>query len=235
MDAYVSVDPGDGKKHPAIIWKFGGFDNSIGEDAWTPGPPDNDQSATQFREAGIIMMYPSVRGGNMNPGYVECGFGEVDDLIAAARHLKQLPFVNPDRVYLGGHSVGGTYVLLTAAAAPTEFRAVFSLGPVARTFSYPAEYLTFNGIKDAGVRSPISWLHEIESPTFVFEGASDGNARDLHEMQHKNPGVAKFFVLKNHDHFSLIQPLTRFLAHKILTDTYTRMNMSTVEVETAVF
>ena len=234
MDAYLGVDPGDGRKHPAIIWKFGGFSNSIDENAWVPGSPDNDQSASPFREAGIVMMYPSVRGGNLNPGYVECGFGEVDDLIAAARYLKQLPYVNPDRVYLGGHSVGGTFVLLTAAAAPTEFRAVFSLGPVANIANYPKEYLAFDlkNEMDEAVRAPIRWLHEIKSPTFVFEGGIDGNDWDVLKMARNNRGAAEFFVLQESDHFNLIRPLTSFLARKILNDTDGKMTITPGEVRT---
>src|SRR5262249_25378371 len=34
LAAYVSTPPKDGKKHPAIVWIFGGFDNSIGDTAW---------------------------------------------------------------------------------------------------------------------------------------------------------------------------------------------------------
>src|SRR5437870_5607782 len=49
--AYVTPSPGDGKKHPAIIWIVGGFSNSIWDIAWTPGPPQNDQSATPFGRA----------------------------------------------------------------------------------------------------------------------------------------------------------------------------------------
>jgi len=34
LTAYISPDPGDGKKRPAIIWKFGGFSNGISATAW---------------------------------------------------------------------------------------------------------------------------------------------------------------------------------------------------------
>jgi len=71
LAAYVSPSPQDGKRHPAVIWLFGGFSNSIGETAWEQGPPENDQSASAFREAGIIMLYPSLRGGNKNSGFIE--------------------------------------------------------------------------------------------------------------------------------------------------------------------
>src|SRR5262249_52764046 len=64
LAAYLSQAPKDGKKHPAIIWIFGGFSNGIGATAWEDAPPENDQSARAFRKAGIMMMYPSLRGGN---------------------------------------------------------------------------------------------------------------------------------------------------------------------------
>src|ERR1044071_674428 len=37
LAAYISPNPNDGKKHPAIIWITGGDCNSIG-DVWKPAP-----------------------------------------------------------------------------------------------------------------------------------------------------------------------------------------------------
>ena len=44
LAAYVSLDPRDGKRHPAIVWITGGDCNSIG-DVWSPPEPGNDQTA----------------------------------------------------------------------------------------------------------------------------------------------------------------------------------------------
>jgi len=82
LAAYLSPDPGDGRKHPAIIWITGGDCNSIDE-LWKNAPRENDQTAAAYRKAGIIMMFPSLRGGNDNPGQREGFFGEVDDVLAA--------------------------------------------------------------------------------------------------------------------------------------------------------
>src|SRR5579871_6590666 len=54
LAAYLSPDPKDGKKHPAIIWITGGDCNTIG-DVWTPARPSDDQTAAAFRKAGIGM------------------------------------------------------------------------------------------------------------------------------------------------------------------------------------
>src|SRR5690606_9024844 len=77
LAAYLTPDPGDGQKHPAILWITGGDCNSIGP-CWVEGPSDNDQSASAYRKAGIVMMFPSLRGGNDNPGVKEGFLGEVD-------------------------------------------------------------------------------------------------------------------------------------------------------------
>ncbi len=186
--AYVSTDLGDGKKHPAIIWLVGGFSNSISGIAWTPGPASNDQSASGFRDHGIVMMYPSLRGGNNNPGYIETFYGEVDDVLAAAKHLASLDYVDPMRIYLGGHSTGGTLALLVAAAAEDRFRAVFALGPVEDVTGYGADVLPFDleNPKEGQLRAPQRWLKDIRCPTFVFEGTKRGNIESLFALQARN-------------------------------------------------
>jgi hypothetical protein len=98
MPAYVSVPPKDGRRRPAIIWIVGGFANSISEIAWEPQPRTNDQSASAFWKHGIVTMYPSLRGGNENPGCVEGFYGEVDDVLAAADFLAKQDYVDPKRI-----------------------------------------------------------------------------------------------------------------------------------------
>src|SRR5579864_4486114 len=170
MAAYLSPDPKDGKKHPAIIWITGGDCTTIDKGCWTEGPPSNDQSASAFRKAGIAMMFPSLRGGNDNPGFHEGFLGEVDDVLAAADFLAKQAFVDPKRIYLGGHSTGGTLVLLTAECSD-KFRAVFSFGPADEVAGYGQEYIPFDtsNRRELQLRSPGLWLSSIRSPVFVFE------------------------------------------------------------------
>ena len=95
LAAYLSTKPDDGRKRPAIIWITGGDCNSIG-DIWSPAPASNDQTAAAFRQADVIMMFPSLRGGNDNPGTKEGFLGEVDDVLAAADYLAAQPSVDPN-------------------------------------------------------------------------------------------------------------------------------------------
>jgi len=219
LAAYLSPDPGDGKKHPAIIWIFGGFSNGIGATAWEEQPDKNDQSASAFRKAGVLMMYPSFRGGNDNPGYKEGFFGEVDDLLAARDYLANQEYVDPGRIYLGGHSTGGTMALL-AAASSDKFRAVFSFGPVDDVTNYGDKRLPFdvNNKKEAGLRAPGRWLHSIQCPTFVFEGRG-GNIDSLENMARASDNAkVHFYPIDGRDHFAVLAPATRLIAAKILRD-----------------
>ncbi len=222
LAAYVSHPPADGKKHPAILWIFGGFDNGIGATAWEEASPDNDQSARAFREAGIVMMYPSLRGGNDNPGYRESFYGEVDDVIAAADYLSRLEGVDPQRIYLGGHSTGGTLALLTAECTD-RFRAVFAFGPVEDVRSYGEEHLVFDprSTREGLLRSPVRWLHGIRTPTFVFEGgglSSNYPALEALAAESRNP-LVRCFEVEGLDHFSILAAFTPRVAARIVADT----------------
>lgn len=219
LAAYLTPDPGDGQKHPAIVWITGGDNNSIG-DVWSPGERSNDQSACAFRKAGIVMMFPSQRGGNDNPGQREGFLGEVDDILAATDHLAALPYVDPGQIYLGGHSTGGTMAMLVGECSD-RYRAIFSLGPVAAVDQYGGDYVYCNPNDDEEMlrRSPIYWLHCVKSPMYVFEGAGNGNwdAVQLMLKENSNPQI-HFFKVPGHDHFSVIAPLTEKLAEQILTN-----------------
>jgi acetyl esterase/lipase len=219
LPAYVSVPTKGARKQPAIIWLAGGFDNSIGDAFWQIAPPSNDQSARAFREAGIVMMFPTLRGGNTGPGFKEGFYGEVDDVLAAYEFLVQQDYVDAGRIYLGGHSTGGTLAMLVAACT-NQFRAVFSFGPVAEPCGYGSENLPFdvNDRRECQLRSPIRWLHSIMTPTFVFEGASEpGNNRELTKMARKNTNpLVEFHPVKGFNHFSALLPTTRLVAKKIL-------------------
>jgi dienelactone hydrolase len=226
MSAYVSKPDNPNQKHPAIIWIFGGFGNGIGETAWEPQPKDNDQSASAFRQQGIVMMYPALRGGNDNPGFNECFFGEVDDVLAAADYLANQDFVDPDRIYLGGHSTGGTLALLCAAASD-QFRAVFAFGPVDNISGYGEQMLRFDTANrlELKLRNPINWIHAINIPTFVIEG-SQGNASCVRTLEANNLNLkVDFQIVPGTDHFGVLGPVNELLAQKITQDTGASCNI----------
>jgi acetyl esterase/lipase len=232
LAAYLTPDPKDGKKHPAIVWITGGDCNSIDQGCWKEGPAQNDQSASAYRKSGIVMMIPSLRGGNDNPGVKEGFLGEVDDILAATEFLRKQPHVDPERIYLGGHSTGGTLALLTAECTD-RFRAVFSFGPADYIVGYAPVYNPFmlSDQREVLLRSPVLWLHSIRVPVFVFEGAK-GNQSALKNLARtsKNPKV-RFFDVAGTDHFSILAPTNRLIAERILGDTGPTCNLAFSEAE----
>jgi acetyl esterase/lipase len=229
LGAYLTPDPSDGKRHPAILWITGGDPNTI-SDVWSPASRDNDQSAAAYRKAGITMMFPSLRGGNDNPGTKEGFLGEVDDVLAAARFLATQPYVDTNRIYLGGHSTGGTLALLVSEST-SVFRAVFAFGPVddVRGYGYGKlnTYVPANlsDRKEALLRSPIFWLNSIQSPTWVLEGGT-GNTESLRYMASKSNNTNIHFVeVRNADHFNILAPVNELIAREILGDTGERCSL----------
>lgn len=232
LAAYLTPDPGDGQKHPAIVWITGGDTSTLGDGVWVEQEASNDQSARQFREAGLVMMFPTQRGGNQNPGYHEGLFGEIDDILAAGKFLAGQSYVDPQRIYLGGHSSGGTAVLL-AAESSDQFRAAFAIGPSADLLNAPPNYnaifKTFDASieKEVELRKPVNWLSSVQNPLFVFAGAANdgalGSVRFL-EQRSQNP-LIKFGYVAGADHFDLLVPLNRRIAEKILQDTGPECNM----------
>ena len=223
MAAYLSVHSKDGKKRPAIIWITGGDCNTIG-DVWSPHQAKNDQTASAYRKAGIVMMFPSLRGGNRNPGVREGFLGEVDDVLAARDWLAKQEEVDPSRIYLGGHSTGGTLALLVSECTD-QFRGIFCFGPVHDPSQYDDEYVPFNAkdSREVMLRAPMFWLHSIKSPTYMIEGKKDGNGLSLLAMAStaKQDNLQNIYSLMaaNHDHFSVLAPANKLIAAKILADT----------------
>ncbi|MCM1182826.1 MAG: prolyl oligopeptidase family serine peptidase [Roseburia sp.] len=232
LAAYVSSDPGDDEKHPLIIWVVGGWGNGIDDFPWIYPEWDDDQTGSAFWRSGVLTMYPSFRGGNGNPGYYETLFGEVDDIVSAYEYAASLPYVDPNRIYLGGHSTGATRALL-ATEYTDKFRAVFCFGAVDEIKYHNNSQFTFDtNIEDEyTMRSPIHWLEDIKTPTFLIEGR-DGNSENLINIdsQTTNENI-NCYVIEDADHFSVLAPLTRVAAQKILEDTGDTVNISITQEE----
>jgi dienelactone hydrolase len=150
-------------------------------------------------------------------------------VVAAAAFLAQQPGVDPQRIYLGGHSTGGTLVLLTAEYS-SRFRAVFAFGPIDDVRRYGGQFLPpgLTDMTEIKLRSPIYWLDSVKQPTFVFEGAvAPSNAVAVTSLQSasKNPAV-HFYLIPGATHFSTLAPTNKLITQKILADTGSETNIT---------
>ncbi|QTA90900.1 alpha/beta hydrolase family protein [Desulfonema magnum] len=234
LSAYLYIPPEtDKKKLPAIVWAHGGF-GGIGPSLFEEQSPSNDQSVMQFVDAGMVVMTPSWRGENDNPGKFELFYGEVNDLLSAAGYLKTIDIVDQSRIYLGGHSTGGTLALLVAVA-PNNLRAIFSFGGAPDILSvvsngegYGNTPFNYKNKKESYLRSAINYVSDIKTKTFYFEGLSSyaGYALKMNELA-SNYGVPfKAYIFPNGDHFNILYPLKRLIVKKIEEDKGEKTNIS---------
>jgi dienelactone hydrolase len=218
LPAYVTSNPNDGYKHPAVIWLSGGDTNTLGE-FWMPNS-DAHRIVNALRAAGIVVMFPVLRGGNADESGKEFFMGEVDDVLAAADHLSRLGYVNAERVYLAGHGTGATLALLTAEIS-ARFSSVFAFGPVAEVTRYSTSIVPVNfhehAAQEAKLRSPIHWLHGIESPTYIVEGRQlPSNVQDAEALCAKsdNPKL-RCILVDGADHYSVLGAVSTLMAARL--------------------
>jgi len=115
----------------------------------------------------------------------EWGIVDVEDVIAAARHLADAGKVDPRRIAIHGGSAGGFTVLAALSqsdvfAAGGDFYGVADLGALARdTHKFESRYLdgligpwpAAKAVYEA--RSPISHLDRFTAPLLILQGAED--------------------------------------------------------------
>ncbi len=244
MAAYLTRDPGDGKRHPIVVWAHGGFGGL--------DPPDilhqsagNDQSPDNFREAGFVVMIPTFRGENDNPGKFELFCGEVDDLLSAIDYARKLPYVDPSRVYLMGHSSGGTLVLF-AAEMGAPVRLVISLGgtgdisgDVQRRqggfYHYKHVPFDWHNPQELAIRSAANYGADISVPTWYIEGQlvypNVESARVLEKTGAQNKVPLQVLFIPFADHFTALRSTKRLIADKLLADTGPQLQFSLTAAE----
>ncbi len=210
-------------KRPAVIWVTGGFggifsDFDLYTDLW------NDQSVASFLDREIVVYLPTFRGEHQNPGVFECFYGEVNDLVAAIEHVAQRPDVDPERIFVMGHSTGGTNALLSAFL--TEIPAgVVSFGGAPDMHSiaadgkgYGKEPYELADAKEVRLRSPIEFTKDLRVPVLYVEGSESFYVEDAYRMQRIANEAGTDFraaIVSGEDHFSVLRPGKDYLANHI--------------------
>ena len=125
---------------------------------------------------------------------------------------------------------------MLVAESSDRFRCVFSFGPASNVAGYGSEMLPFDlsNRRELELRAPVRWLSSIKSPVYVFEGTSKGNLEELKTLEKasKNP-LVHFFPVQGASHFSVLAPITAFLATKILADQGAALAITEAEVNAA--
>jgi dipeptidyl aminopeptidase/acylaminoacyl peptidase len=172
--AWMSDNPSSGSgrsaSRPGVLFLHGG--NALWQGHWDLARP--------YVEAGYVAMIPAVRGENGLPGDFSGFYDETSDVLAAAEVLRTEPGVDPARLFLAGHSVGGTLTMLAAMSTPM-FRgaAAFSGSPDARAFfrRFP-EDIRFDAADPAefDMRSAACFAGSFKCPMLFLHGTGEHGA-----------------------------------------------------------
>jgi formylglycine-generating enzyme required for sulfatase activity len=179
LKAWVNSPKDQAHKYPAVLFLHGGFGFEL-----------DDWNATQpYRDAGFVVLAPILRAENGQPGAWSYFYDEVDDVLAAAEYLRQLPYVDADRLFVAGHSVGGTMTLFTALASK-RFRA-------AASFSGASYWPDFAGRasfdrsdpRETLLRTPMAYAGSFKCPLRVYYGTQEAQFFGL--MSNRTAALAK--------------------------------------------
>jgi hypothetical protein len=75
-------------------------------------------------------------------------------------------------------------------------------------------------------------MHSVRSPVFIFEGTEGGNLDSLQVLARAsdNP-LVRAYPVRGADHFSVLAPVTRLIADRILRDEGPTTNLAFTEDE----
>jgi dienelactone hydrolase len=158
------------QKLPVVLFLHGGFCFDI-----------SDWQATQiFRDAGFAVMIPVLRGEEGQPGNFTMFYDEVDDVMSAAKYLRHQSDLDHSRLYLAGHSTGGTLTMLTAIS-DSYFAAAASFSGSPDAVGYTRHALVSGGYipfdytdpMELQVRSARVYAASFKCPVRIYYGADE--------------------------------------------------------------
>jgi hypothetical protein len=173
-----------GEKKPAVLFLHGGF--RLEDNAWEATQP--------YRDAGFIVFTPTLRAENRQPGTFTLFYDEVDDVLAAGKFLREQKGVDPQRVFIAGHSAGGILTML-AVEASKDFRAAAAMSGspdqlmLAKTVKVPVPF-DENDPRELEMRSPLAYVSSVKCPLRIYYGSEeeifDQSSRRMAELGKKD-------------------------------------------------
>jgi fermentation-respiration switch protein FrsA (DUF1100 family) len=163
------------------------------------GVTDNNQSpmAGFFSEAGFRVFSFDYRGFGNSEKKKLTNEGLAADAYAALQYLRSRPDVDPDRIVIYGHSMGGVYAMAAgslAHEAGTPVAGVISAGAFANWREVSNDMLPLFGLLFGGVTGPepLDWAKRLgKTPLLVVHAEDDRNVKPRYAKQIFDAAVSK--------------------------------------------
>jgi formylglycine-generating enzyme required for sulfatase activity/dienelactone hydrolase len=162
LKAWLNRPADEQRKRPAVVFLHGGF--AFGTGDWEQAQP--------YRDAGFIVLTPTLRGENGQAGAWSSFYDEVGDVLAATEYLSKQPYVDAGNIFLAGHSVGGTLTLLSAMAS-SRFRAAASFDGNPLSADRP-DFVPFDtrDPREIQLRSPLVYTTSFKCPVRIYSATA---------------------------------------------------------------
>lgn len=179
-------------KHPVIVYTYGGPGVQVVKNSWQ----GNRGLLMQYWVSkGYVVFSVDNRGSKYRghdfeaPLYKEMGEIEVQDQIEGVKFLRKLPYVDPARVGIYGHSYGGYMSLMSMFKAGEYFQAGVAGAPVTDwalydTF-YTERYMGNPKTEKAAYEasSVFPYAKDLKGKLLIYHGMADDNVLFSHSTK----------------------------------------------------
>jgi len=194
LDCYSIMPPDfdENKKYPVLLHIYGGPGHQTVTDDWGW----NDYFWEQMlAEKGIIVVSINNRGSGAQGQefkkmtYLQLGKYETEDMIAFAKYLGELPYVNADKIAVFGWSYGGFMATSCITKGADVFSTAVAVAPVTNWRYYDNIYTerymrtpqeNASGYDD---NSPINHVDKIKGNYLLVHGSADDNVHFQNSME----------------------------------------------------
>jgi dipeptidyl aminopeptidase/acylaminoacyl peptidase len=255
---YIKYKSFDGLEIPAILYK----PKDVPEGVKLPAIvfPHGGPTSQYFRafvsiyqyvtSEGFVMILPNIRGSS---GYSvefrdacikDWGGKDLQDVIYAKKYLETLPYVDPERIGIGGGSYGGFMTFIAVTKAPEHWKAGFAWVGISDFFKMYEESMPHykyllnkqmgDPINDKELwydRSAVNFAENMTSHLMILHGATDPRCpltqaeifRDkLLELGKKEGDDFEYVVYEDVGHGGLGDIETRKMSMKEMVDYFKR-------------
>jgi dipeptidyl-peptidase-4 len=179
-------------KHPVIVFVYGGPHAQMVTNSWQ----GNRGLLMQYWvNKGYVVFTVDNRGSNYrgkafeDPLYKKMGDIEVQDQIAGVKFLRNLPYVDSNRIGVYGHSYGGYMALMSMFKAGEYFQAGVSGAPVTDWALYDTHYTEryMGNPKTDGAAytaaSVFPYAKDLKGDLLIYHGMADDNVLFTHSTK----------------------------------------------------